>query len=111
MKIKDDIKVKLQDFISLCTTHKVMYLYAFGSAIRDDFNEQTSDVDLIVEIDDSDPIERGEKLIDLWDKLEIFFSRKVDLLTFSSIKNPILRKNIDRTKILIYDGTSKKIFV
>jgi len=47
----------------------------------------------------------------LWDKLEEFFHRKVDLLTNSSIKNPILRKNIDKTKILIYDGTGQKIFV
>jgi len=51
-----------------------------------------------------DPILRGELLIDIWDKFETFFQRKVDLLTFNSIKNPILRKNIDSTKILIYEG-------
>jgi uncharacterized protein len=32
------------------------------------------------------------------------FQRKVDLLINSSIENPILRKSIDLSKILIYDG-------
>lgn len=70
-----------------------------------------SDIDLLVEIDDSDPIERGENLLSLWDKFEDFFNRKVDLLTESSIRNPYLRDSIDATKILIYDGTGQKILV
>jgi predicted nucleotidyltransferase len=111
MRIKDDIKAKLKDFIDLCKSHEVKYLYAFGSSTTDSFDSQTSDIDLVVELDTLDPIERGEKLIDLWDKFEGFFDRKVDLLTESSIENPILRKNIDNTKILIYDGTGQEIFI
>jgi len=64
-----------------------------------------------VEIDDADPIERGEKLISLWDSFEQFFHRKVDLLTDSSIHNPYLRKSIDSTKILIYDGSGQKVLI
>ncbi len=84
-------------------------LYAFGSSVTDQFNEQTSDVDLLVEIDEADPIERGEKLMSLWDTLEDFFDRKVDLLTNSSLKNPILKNNIERTKVLLYDGRGQKV--
>ena len=47
----------------------------------------------------------------LWDTFEVFFHRKVDLLTDSSIRNPYLRKSIDSTKILIYDGSGEKVFV
>jgi len=111
MKIQDDIRAKINDFRTLCVSHKVKYLYAFGSSTTDRFNPSLSDIDLLVEIEDPDPIERGEKLIDLWDKFEKFFSRRVDLLTESSIRNPILRKSIDKTKILIYDGKGQKIFV
>lgn len=111
MKLSQEINKRFDEFLRLCKTHQVKSLYAFGSSITDRFNEQTSDIDLLVEIDDNDPIERGEKLISLWDKLEIFFHRKVDLLTESSIKNPILKQNIDRTKIMIYDGRGQKIFV
>ena len=79
-------------------------MYAFGSSTTDKFNDITSDIDLLVEIDIPDPIERGEKLLSLWDTFELFFHRKVDLLTDSSVRNPYLRKNIDSTKVLIYDG-------
>jgi predicted nucleotidyltransferase len=111
MRIKDDIKAKAKDFGDLCKSHKVKYLYAFGSSTTEKFNSKTSDIDLVVEIDSLDPLERGEKLIDLWDKFENFFNRKVDLLTDSSIKNPILRKSIDSTKILIYDGTGQEVLI
>jgi predicted nucleotidyltransferase len=86
-------------------------LYAFGSSTTDKFNDITSDIDLLVEIDVPDPIERGEKLLSLWDTFELFFQRKVDLLTDSSVRNPYLRKNIDSTKVLIYDGKGSKIIV
>ena len=83
----------------------------YGSAVTDRFDYEKSDIDLLVEIDDADPVERGDKLISLWDTFEVFFHRKVDLLTDSSIRNPYLRKSIDSTKILIYDGARKKVFV
>ncbi len=104
MVIKDEILKKRTDFSILCKNHKVRALYAFGSSATDKFNDITSDIDLLVEIDIPDPIERGEKLLSLWDTFELFFHRKVDLLTDSSVRNPYLRKNIDSTKVLIYDG-------
>lgn len=111
MIIKDEILNRLIDFKTLCKDHKVKYLYAFGSSVTDKFNPATSDIDLLVEIDTRDPLERGEKLISLWDTFEEFFHRKVDLLTESSIRNPYLKKSIDSTKILIYDGEGSKVFV
>lgn len=111
MRIKDEISQKQEGFLLLCTSHDVKYLYAFGSSATEHFNPETSDIDLIVEINDNDPLERGEKLISLWDKFEEFFQRKVDLLTDTSIRNPYLRKSIDATKILIYDGSGKKILI
>jgi uncharacterized protein len=111
MIIKDEILKKLNDFTLLCQKHNVKYLYAFGSSVTDKFDYNTSDIDLLVEIDDSDPVQRGEKLISLWDNFETFFLRKVDLLTESSIHNPYLRKNIDLTKVLVYDGARKKVLV
>ena len=111
MIIKEEISKKLSDFTELCETHKVKYLYAFGSSITDKFDYKKSDIDLLVEIEEPDPVKRGEKLISLWDTFEAFFKRKVDLLTESSIRNPYLRKSIDSTKILIYDGTGQKVLV
>lgn len=109
MKIKNCIQAKLFDFTALCQFYNVKNLYAFGSAITNHFDENTSDIDLLIEIDEDDPLLRGEKLLAIWDKLEEFFQRKVDLLTQSSLTNPILRKNIDATKILIYDGERQEV--
>lgn len=111
MKIIDEIGGRSKDFKELCESHEIKYLYAFGSSVTDNFDSDKSDIDLIVEIDEVDPIERGEKLISLWDSFERFFKRKIDLLTDSSIKNPFLRKNIDATKVLIYDGSKQKVLV
>jgi predicted nucleotidyltransferase len=109
MNLKDAIRINANEFIALCKGHDVKMLYAFGSATNSSFKEETSDIDLLVELDTSDPIRRGENLMDLWDKFESFFQRRVDLLTHSSIRNPILRKNIDSSKILIYDGKEQKV--
>lgn len=111
MRMKEEIKKKLEAFKTLCKMHSVKSLYAFGSAISDNFNDQTSDIDFVVEIDTEDPIDRGEKLMSLWDSFELFFHRKVDLLTDASIKNPILRQSIDSTKELIYDGRGEKVYI
>jgi len=111
MMLKNEISNKINEFKSLCEDHSVRYLYAFGSSITDQFNYKESDIDFLVEIDLSDPIVRGETLISLWDTFESFFNRKVDLLTNSSIRNPYLRKSIDSTKVLIYDGSGKKVLI
>ncbi len=109
MNLKDSIQNNSIEFLSLCKSHDVKNLYAFGSSINDEFDENSSDIDLLIEVETIDPIKRGENLIELWDKFEKIFQRKVDLLTSSSIKNPILRKSIDASKILIYDGKELKV--
>jgi uncharacterized protein len=103
MIILEEISKELNVFKTLCSTHKVKYLYAFGSSTTNKFDFDKSDIDLLVEIDSQDPIERGENLISLWDTFEEFFHRKVDLLTEASIRNPYLRKSIDSSKVLLYD--------
>lgn len=105
------INERYADFANLCKTHQVGKMYAFGSSITDHFNPEKSDIDVLVKIDIADPADRGDALLSLWNGLELFFKRKVDLLTEESIRNPYLRSSIDRTKKLIYDGEGEKILV
>jgi predicted nucleotidyltransferase len=79
--------------------------------VNNNFNDETSDFDLLIEIESEDPIVRGENLMSIWDKFEELFQRKVDLLTNSSIRNPVLKRSIDSTKILIYDGKEQKVSI
>ncbi len=100
-KISEIEKIKPR-LIELCKKHNVMQLFAFGSVLRDDFNKK-SDIDLIVELNIENPVEKGEHLMQLWSELEQLFLRKVDLLTSQKIKNPILMEEIEKSKKLIYE--------
>ncbi len=106
MVIQELIKKKEDEFGRLCEEHRVKTMYAFGSAVTGNFDVEKSDIDILVEIEEPDPVERGEKLISLWDKLEAFFNRKVDLLSNPIIRNPFLRQSIENSKVLIY-GSAK----
>ena len=105
------LKERHEEFIKICASHQVEKIYAFGSSITDHFDPAKSDIDLIIELAIQDPIVYGETLLSLWNTLESFFNRKVDLLTEESIQNPYLRKSIESTKKLIYDRQGEKVFV
>ncbi len=108
--ITDLIKKNKEQFLTLCKTHKINSLFAFGSSVSGNFNAE-SDIDLVVDITETDPLNKGELLFSLWDKLELFFKRKVDLLTNNSIRNPVLRESIEKNKQLIYDGAKEKVLL
>jgi len=102
-------KVKLTN---ICEDNQAINkLYLFGSALTPRFNEETSDIDMLVETADILPEEKGEKLMLLWDDLELLFNRKIDLLTENSLRNPFLKKEIEQTRKLIYDGKSRQVFI
>ena len=111
MKLYDLMADGKNEFESMCKEYKVSSLCAFGSSTRDDFDENLSDIDLLIAIDTTDPLEKGEYLLQIWDRFEHFFQRKVDLLTYTSIKNPVLKKNINSSKVLIYDGKKQEVCV
>lgn len=111
MYVRDKIKENLVSFSEICERHGIKSLYAFGSSVTDRFDPRRSDIDLLVEMKEMDPLERGEQLLSLWDKLEAFFQRKVDLLTAKSLRNPYLSQSINDTKVLLYDYQGEKVFV
>jgi len=106
------IKKHREGLVNLCNSNKaVNRMYFFGSALSSKFNEDTSDIDILVEVADLPPEECGENLIALWDNLELLFNRKVDLLTEKSLRNPFFRKEVEQTKKLIYDRQSHQVFI
>lgn len=85
----------------LCRNHKVRTLYSFGSANTTKFSAD-SDVDLMVDFETNDPFEYTDNYFNLKFELEKILNRSIDLLESKAIKNPFLRENIDKSKILIY---------
>lgn len=93
----------------LCRLNGVRSLYAFGSVLTDRFNSG-SDVDLIVDLTESDPLEYTEKYFNLKFGLESLFGRPVDLLEERADLNRVVRKEIERSKVAVYDlDTSLKV--
>ena len=84
-----------------CASNKVKTLFAFGSVTNDTFKAD-SDVDLVVDIAESDPLAYSDSYFNLKEQLENIFNRQVDLLEQKAIRNPFLKREIDQTKILIY---------
>ncbi|MDZ7608191.1 MAG: nucleotidyltransferase domain-containing protein [Cyclobacteriaceae bacterium] len=111
MNLASLIEERYVNFVDLCKIHKVDKLYAFGSSVTDHFDPQRSDIDFVVKLQIDNPVDRGEALMSLWDKLEELFQRKVDLLTDDSIRNPYLKSSIERTKQLVYDGEGEKVLI
>jgi len=91
---------KISEKIANCFRNKpVKRAFLFGSSSRNEEDEQ-SDVDILVELDYSQPFGLGFVRIML--ELEDLLKRKVDLLTTNSVSKYI-RPFIDSEKILIYE--------
>lgn len=96
------LQEKLPAVSKLFSENHVKNAYAFGSICTNSFNEN-SDVDLLINMDEKlEPEVRGELLLNLWDKLEELFNRKVDLLTEKSLKNPYFIEELNEKKVLVY---------
>jgi predicted nucleotidyltransferase len=103
------IKRKDRELSALCEQYGVLRMFAFGSLVSGEFSEDTSDLDFIVELEQMPPLQKGENLLAFWTGLEDTYGRSVDLLTEDHIRNPYFRKEIDQTKVLIYDRESQEI--
>lgn len=97
------ISKKLPEIRTLCQEHKVRELYVFGSRGNLGHPTKESDFDLMVEIDEPNPIDKGRLLLSLYDKFERLFNHKIDLITPDSIKNAIFEEYVGSSKQLIYD--------
>ncbi|MGV1012030.1 MAG: nucleotidyltransferase family protein [Flavobacterium sp.] len=86
---------------TLCNSHQVRFLAAFGSVTRDDFNKD-SDIDFVVDFNESDPLLYSDLYFDLKDKLELLLNRTIDLVEDRALKNPYFKKELNHTKIILY---------
>lgn len=98
------INNNLDQLNEICRSYNVKRLYVFGSVSTGTFDDKKSDIDLIVELEQMEPIRKGETLIHLWDKFEELFGRRVDLLSGTRVRNPYLQEGIEATKQLIYEA-------
>ena len=96
------INKHIKELKNLCVRHNVAEMYVFGSILTDRFLDN-SDIDFLVKFSDVEPIEYFDNYMDFKETLQNLFSRNIDLVEIQTVKNPILKRSIDRNKTILYD--------
>jgi uncharacterized protein len=91
----------------LCRLYGVRRLEIFGSALREDFNPETSDVDVVAEFERLSQTDGVRQYFDFKDKLEQLLRRPVDVVELNAMKNTRLKRIIERTKVPLYAADSQ----
>jgi len=94
---------------NLCEQYRIAKLYVFGSVVNGGFDTNTSDIDFLAQFKERAPTpDYVERFMGFEGALKTIFNRPVDLLTVEGLRNPGLRKNIERTRKLVYESNSEK---
>lgn len=94
---KDEIIRALRSFIALNRDrYEIIRLGVFGSAARDDMNEQ-SDIDVVVELGKPDLF----YLVGIKQDLEERFRMPVDIVRYRDTMNGFLKKRIDKEAVYV----------
>jgi predicted nucleotidyltransferase len=86
----------------LCERHGVRELSLFGSILRDDFDEESSDVDAVASFGPPKGESLARQYFDFKKDFEELLARPVDLVELEAMPNTRLRRIIERTKVPIY---------
>jgi predicted nucleotidyltransferase len=87
------------DIERICRELRLQRLDLIGSAARDDFSDD-SDIDVLVIFEGDENL--FDRYFSLKEKLEEIFKRKVDVIEERAVKNPFLRKTVNRDRIKLY---------
>ena len=90
------------ELIELCRKYRVRRLDVFGSAARGDFNEHSSDVDLLVEFDEMPHADRADAYLGFLTAVEALLRLRVDLVELGAVRNPYLRRGIEESREFVY---------
>lgn len=96
------IEDNIDELQRICRKNSVAELYLFGSALTNDFSDQ-SDLDFAYVLkEDLSPVEYGDAFFALMEDLESLFDRNIDLVSYRVVKNPIFKQELDRTMKSLY---------
>ena len=85
-----------------CRRRKIVEMSLFGSVLRDDFGPE-SDVDILVSLRKDTGLSTFD-FIAIRDELSAMIGRNVDLVDEDGLRNPYRRREILRTRRVIYDA-------
>ena len=95
-----DIALYQAKIADICKTLAIKRLDLIGSAVRDDFCPDRSDIDVLIEFEGNTDL--FHRYFELKERLESLFGRKVDVIQKNAVKNPYVRETIARDRIPVY---------
>ena len=95
---------KLDAIAALARKHGVRRLFLFGSGVSNDFDQQRSDLDFLVEFETKSPSGHANSYFGLMEDLEQLLGLPVDLIEPGPISNPYFREEIERTRRPLYEA-------
>ncbi len=96
------IEQKRESLVDLCRRYRVSRLEVFGSAVTGEFDPERSDLDFLVEFERNSPMGPFHQYFDFLAELEQLFSREIDLVEASAMRNPYFIKSVSTTRSLLY---------
>jgi predicted nucleotidyltransferase len=99
MSLLSDISLAAPE---LCKQFGISRLSVFGSVARGDVSPE-SDIDFVAEFQAPNPDTMPDRYFGFLDALTRQFGRPIQLLTPRMIRNPHLRKSINRDLVVIYE--------
>lgn len=97
------IKKNQSQIAAICEKYRVVKIELFGSAIRDDFDPNQSDLDFLVEFQPMPPVEYANSFFGLRWALQDLFQKSIDLVEANSITNPYFREAIELNRVVLYE--------
>jgi predicted nucleotidyltransferase len=91
-----------QELIELCRKYRVRQLEVFGSATGSAFDEESSDVDLLVQFEEMPYADRADAYLAFLTAAEALLQRHVDLVEVGAVRNPYLRRGIEESREFVY---------
>lgn len=99
MRVRDQIEIPMEALAEVCRRYHVRELALFGSALRDDFGDD-SDIDILVEYEPEARIGMYEHF-DLQVELERIFGRRIDLVSKRGL-NVVIRDDVLLSSQVLY---------
>ena len=101
INMRSIIADNIEEIRSACKKHHVAELYVFGSVVGEKFNDD-SDVDFIANFGEMPFLRYADNYLDFCYQLEDVLNRKVDVVVGRTIKNPYFKKEVEKTRQLLF---------
>ena len=96
------IQTKQKQIDILCEKYHVKALEVFGSVTQNAFNTTNSDIDFLVEFDQTGIENYADSYFGLLSALKDLFKQPIDLVVSSSINNPYFLESIEKDRASLY---------